>query len=172
MKLGRVALDGSKVKANASKHKAMSYGRMQETEKWLREEVQKLLSQAEAADAEEDTHYGRDRRGEELPEELQRRETRVQRIGEAKRALEARAGPQAESEGKDPQEAKPEPKAQYNFTDPESRIMKGPDGFVQAYNTQRAVEPNFQFIVGQTVTPAANDKQQMAPLVEAFRGPA
>jgi hypothetical protein len=91
MKLGRVALDGIKVKVNASKHKAMSYGRMQETEKRLREEVQKLLSQAEAADAEEDTHYGRNRRGDELPEELQGRETRVQRIGEAKRALEARA---------------------------------------------------------------------------------
>src|SRR5271169_4099729 len=79
MKLGRVALDGSKVKANASKHKAMSYGRMRETEKRLREEVRKLLSQAEAADAEEDTRYGRDRRGDELPEELQRREARIQR---------------------------------------------------------------------------------------------
>src|SRR6202162_2042897 len=72
MKLGRVALDGSKVKANASKHKAMSYGRMRETEKRLREGGRKLLSQAEAADAEEDTRYGRDRRGDELPEELQR----------------------------------------------------------------------------------------------------
>ena len=168
MKLGRVALDGSKVKANASKHKAMSYGRMRETEKRLREEVRKLLSQAEAADAEEDTRYGRGRRGDELPEELQRRETRVQRIGEAKRALEVRARAQAESEGKDPQEAKPEPKAQYNFTDPESRIMKGPEGFVPAYNTQIAVEPNFPWSVGQTVTPAVNDKQQMTPLVEAI----
>jgi transposase len=169
MKLGRVALDGSKVKANASKHKAMSYGRMQETEKRLREEVRKLLSQAEAADAEEDTHYGRDRRGDELPEELERRETRIQRIREARRALEERAREQAESAGKSPKEAKPTPKAQYNFTDPESRIMKGPDGFVQAYNTQIAVEPNFQLIVGQTVTPAANDKQQMVPLVEAIQ---
>ena len=169
MKLGRVALDGSKVKANASKHKAMSYGRMQDTEKRLREEVRKLLSQAETADAEEDTHYGRERRGDELPEELQRRETRIQRIREARQALEVRAREQAESAGKKPEEAKPTPKAQYNFTDPESRIMKGPDGFVQAYNTQIAVEPNFQFIVGQTVTPAANDKQQMAPLVEAIQ---
>ena len=169
MKLGRVALDGSKVKANASKHKAMSYGRMQDTEKRLREEVRKLLSQAETADAEEDTHYGRERRGDELPEELQRRETRIQRIREARQALEVRAREQAESAGKKPEEAKPTPKAQYNFTDPESRIMKGPDGFVQAYNTQIAVEPNFQFIVGQTVTPAANDKQQMAPLVAAIQ---
>src|ERR1700686_5350668 len=90
MKLGRVALDGSKVKANASKHKAMSYGRMRETEKRLREEVRKLLSQAEVADAEEDTRYGRDRRGDELPEELQRREARIQTIREGRRALEAR----------------------------------------------------------------------------------
>jgi len=169
MKLGRVALDGSKVKANASKHKAMSYGRMQETEKLLQEEVRKLLSQAEAEDAEEDTHYGRERRGDELPEELERRERRIQRIREARRALEERAREQAQSAGKKPEEAKPTPKAQYNFTDPESRIMKGPDGFVQAYNTQIAVEPNFQFIVGQTVTPAANDKQQMVPLVAAIQ---
>jgi len=169
MKLGRVALDGSKVKANASKHKAMSYGRMQETEKRLREEVRKLLSQAEAADAEEDTHYGRERRGDQLPEELQRRETRIQRIREARQALEVRAREQAQSADKKPEEAKPKLKAQYNFTDPESRIMKGPDGFVQAYNTQIAVESNFQFIVGQTVTAAANDKQQMVPLVAAIQ---
>jgi transposase len=169
MKLGRVVVDGSKVKANASKHKAMSYGRMQETEKRLREQVRKLMSQAEAADAAEDTQYGRERRGDELPEELRRRETRIQRIREARRALQERAREQAQSAGKKPEEAKPTPKAQYNFTDPESRIMKGPDGFVQAYNTQIAVEPNFQFIVGQMVTPAANDKQQMAPLVEAIQ---
>jgi len=91
MKLGRVVLDGSKVKANASKHKAMSYGRMQEEEKRLKEEVKRLLEQAEAADAEEDARYGRDRRGDELPAELARRETRLKRILEAKRALEERA---------------------------------------------------------------------------------
>jgi transposase len=169
MKLGRVALDGSKVKAHASKHKAMSYGRMQETEKRLREEVRKLLKQAETADQEEDSRYGRDRRGDELPEELQRRETRIGRIREAKRALEERAREQAKSEGKDPGEAQPAPKAQYNFTDPESRIQKGPDGFVQGYNTQIAVEPAFQLIVGQTVTQAANDKQQLVPLIEAIQ---
>src|SRR6202045_1787033 len=128
MKLGRVALDGSKVKANASKHKAMSYGRMRETEKRLREEVRKLLSQAEAADAEEDTRYGGGRGGDELPEELQRRETRIARIREAKQALEERAREQARSEGKNPKESQPAPKAQYNFTDPESRILKGADG--------------------------------------------
>jgi transposase len=168
MKLGRVALDGSKVKANASKHKAMSYGRMKETEKRLREEVRRLLSQAEAEDQEEDSRYSRDRRGDELPEELQRRETRIARIQEAKRALEERAREQAQSEGKNAQEAQPTAKAQYNFTDPESRILKGPDGFVQGYNTQIAVEPVFQLIVGQTVTQAANDKQQMVPLIETI----
>jgi transposase len=168
MKLGRVALDGSKVKGNASKHKAMSYGRMKETEKRLREEVRKLLNQAEAADKEEDSRYGRDRRGDELPEELQRRETRIVRIREAKQALEERAREQAKSKGKDPEEAQPTKKAQYNFTDPESRMLKGSDGFLQGYNTQIAVEPVFQLIVGQRVTQAANDKQQMVPLVEAI----
>lgn len=168
LKLGRVALDGSKVRANASKHKAMSYGRMEESEKQLRKEVQKLLKQAESADEEEDKRYGRDRRGDELPEELQRRETRIARIQEAKKALEERAREKAKSEGKDSQEAKPEAKAQYNFTDAESRIMKGSDGFVQGYNTQVAVEPLFQLVVGQTVTQAANDKQQMVPLIEAI----
>ena len=168
MKLGRVAVDGSKVKGNASKHKAMSYGRMKETEKRLREEVRKLLNQAEAADQEEDSRYGRDRRGDELPEELQRRETRIARIREAKHALEERAREQAKSEGKDPEKAQPTKKAQYNFTDPESRMLKGPDGFLQGYNTQIAVEPVFQLIVGQSVTQAANDKQQMVPLIEAI----
>jgi transposase len=168
MKLGRVAVDGSKVKGNASKHKAMSYGRMKETEKRLREEVRKLLKQAEAADQEEDSRYGRDRRGDELPKELQRRETRIARIREAKHALEERAREQAKSKGKDREEAQPTKKAQYNFTDPESRMLKGSDGFLQGYNTQIAVEPVFQLIVGQRVTQAANDKQQMVPLVEAI----
>jgi len=169
MKLGRVVLDGSKVKANASKHKAMSYGRMREDEKRLKEEVKKLLQQAENVDAEEDARYGRDRTGDEWPAELARRETRLQKIQQAKRALEERAREQAQREGQSVEQAKPEEKAQYNFTDPESRIMKGADGFVQAYNAQIAVEPDFQLIVGQRVTPAANDKQQMVPTVEAIR---
>jgi hypothetical protein len=169
IKLGRVALDGSKVKANASKHKAMTYARMKETERRLRQEVRQLLEQAEAVDAEEDARYGRDRRGDELPAELARRETRIQRIREAKRALEERARAEAENEGESREEAKPKPKMQSNFTDPESRIMKGPEGFVQAYNTQIAVEPNLQLIVGQTVTQAENDKQQMEPLVKAIQ---
>ena len=166
MKVGRVAVDGTKVKANASKHKAMSYDRMLEKEKQLKAEVKQLLEQAEAADAEEDKHYGKDRRGDELPAELQRRETRMKKIKEAKRAVEQRARDRAVADGADPEQAKPKDKDQYNFTDPESRIMKGADGFVQAYNAQAAVEPDLQLIVGQTVTAAANDKEQLLPMMD------
>jgi transposase len=162
--LGRVALDGSKVKANASKHKAMSYGRMREKQQQLREEVKELLAQAEAADAAEDAEYGPDRRGDELPAELQRRESRLKRIREAKRVLEARAKEEAAAKGQPVESAKPDSKAQYNFTDPESRIMKGPDGFVQAYNVQVAVD-DLQLIVGQAVTQETNDKQQLMPMM-------
>ena len=168
IKLGRVALDGSKVKANASKHKAMSYGRMKHEEGALKEEVRKLLAQANAADEEEDRRYGKDKSGDELPEELNRRETRLKRIREAKRALEQKAQDEAGEDGKDEEEAKqskPVDKAQYNFTDPESRIMKGPDGFVQAFNTQIAVEEVSQLIVGQAVTQESNDKKQVEPMV-------
>lgn len=168
IKLGRVALDGSKVKANASKHKAMSYGRMKQDERALKKEVRRLLDQAEAADNEEDTRYGKDKSGDEFPEELSRRETRLQRIREAKRTLEQEAREEATEDGKDAEEAKqvkPKDKAQYNFSDPESRIMKGTDGFVQAFNTQVAVESISQLIVGQTVTQEPNDKQQVAPMV-------
>jgi transposase len=169
MKLGRVMLDGSKVKANASKHKAMSYGRMQEDEKRIKEEIKRLLAEAEATDAEEDARYGRDRRGDELPAELARRETRLQKIQDAKRALEERAREQAKSKGQAEEKAKPEAKMQHNFTDPESRIMKAGDGFEQAYNAQVAVEPDFQLIVGQLVTQDVNDKQQLKPVVGAIR---
>src|SRR5712664_812944 len=164
MKLGRVALDGTKVKANASKHKAMSYDRMKDKEQQIRAEVKQLLAQAEAADAAEDTEYGADRRGDELPAELQRREGRLARIREAKRVLEARAKDAAAAAGDPSDTAKPDPKAQYNFTDPESRIMKGPDGFVQAYNTQIAVDEQ-QLIVGQAVTQETNDKKQLIPMI-------
>jgi hypothetical protein len=168
MKLGRVALDGTKMKANASKHKAMSYDRMQEKDKQIRAEVKQLLEQAEAADAEEDARHGKDRRGDELPEELQRRESRLKKIREAKRALEARAREKAAAEGADPKAATPKEKDQYNFTDPESRIMKGADGFVQGYNAQAVVEPTLQLIVGQAVTDATNDKQQLMPMVKTM----
>lgn len=172
VKLGRVALDGSKIKANASKHKAMSYERRVEQEELIRKQVKEMLQRAEATDAEEDRRYGKDSSGDELPEELQRRETRLKRIREAKRALETRARERAKKQGQPEEEAekaKPEAKDQYNFTDPESRIMK--DGatkeFVQAYNVQVVVEPELQLIVGQAVTQAANDKEQVVPMREA-----
>jgi transposase len=169
MKLGQVMIDGSKVKANASKHKAMSYGRMQEEEKRLKEEVRRLLKQAEATDGEEDARYGRDGKGDELPAELARRETRLEWIREAKRALEERACQQAKRKGQPEEKAQPKDTMQYNFTDPESRIMPGGEGFVQAYNTQVAVEPHFQLIVANGVTQDTNDKQQLQPVVEAVR---
>lgn len=164
LKVGRLALDGTKMKANASKHRAMSYDRMKEKERDLRAEVKELMAQAEAADAEEDKRYG-NKRGDELPAELARRETRLKAIREAKRALEERAREKAAAETKDPKQAKPKDKDQNNFTDPESRIMKGPDGFIQGYNAQAAVEPMLQLIVGQTVTAATHDKQQLEPMI-------
>ena len=170
VKLGRVSLDGTKVKANASKHKAMSYGRMKEKQRQLQEEVKQLLAQAEAADEEEDRRYG-NQRGDELPEELQRRETRLAKIQQAKKVIEQRAREKAAAEGKSAaqvKQAKPDDKDQYNFTDPESRIMKGADGFVQGYNAQAAVEPEMGLIVGQLVTQAANDKEQLKPMVAAI----
>ncbi len=184
LKLGRVAIDGSKLKANASKHKAMSYKRMKEEPKRLRQEVRRLLQEAERIDAEEDARYGRNNSGEELPAELQRREERLQRIRAAKRALEERARQEAAAQAQEPPEhngqgaekpakpeerVKPEEKAQYNFTDPESRILKGPDGFLQGYNAQIAVEPVLQLIVGQAVVQAANDKKQLLPMLATVK---
>jgi transposase len=181
IKIGRVALDGSKIKANASKHKAMSYKRMKEDERNLRAEVRKLFNQAKATDDDEDARYGKDKSGDELPEELSRRETRLQRIKEAKRALEQRAREEVEQADKSKEsepkaaadeKATPADKAQYNFTDPESRIMKGSDGFVQAYNAQVVVEECCQLIVAQAVTQEANDKKQTMPMLEAIEAQA
>jgi transposase len=195
VRLGHVALDGTKVLANASKHKAMSYGRMGEAERKLEQEVAALLAHAAQVDAAEDAQYGKGRRGNDLPTELTRRTTRLAKIREAKAALEAEARAEAaeaaakaqaklaererkaETTGRkpsgppptvpDPTKATPRPKAQRNFTDPESRIMK--DGatksFVQAYNAQAAVDGTAQVIVAATVTQEANDKQQLVPMV-------
>src|ERR1035438_7736226 len=146
---------------------------MKEEQKRLKQEVRRWLEEAERIDAEEDARYGRNSYGDELPAELQRREERLQRIREAKRALEARVRQEAEATAKEPdgegsqQNVKPEEKDQYNFTDPESRILKGPDGFLQGYNAQIAVEPVLQLIVGQAVTQAANDKKQLLPMLAA-----
>jgi transposase len=197
VKLGHVALEGTKVKANASKHKAMSYGRMAVAEQKLEEEVQALLAQAGAVDRTEDARYGQGQRGDELPAELARRESRLRKIREAKAALEQEAKAEAEAaaaaahakiaerqrheaetgqkaKGRaptvpDPAQARPEAKAQRNFTDPESRIMK--DGatkaFEQAYNAQAAVDNQAQVIVAAAVTQEANDKQQLVPMLVA-----
>jgi len=186
VKLGHVALDGTKVKANASKHKAMSYGRMQEKERQYEREIDELLRQAEEMDKEEDVRYGKDRRGDELPEELRFREKRLAKIREAKAALEAEAKEKARAEGKldekdRPIAAKrgrpakrppghPKPSAQRNFTDPDSRIMKmGDKAFDQAYNCQAAVDEQKQIIVACEVTNDANDKQRVEPMVKKMK---
>jgi hypothetical protein len=140
---------------------------MRDKTRQLRQEVEALLGQAEAADAAEDAEYGADQRGDEFPAELQRRESRLARIREARRALEARAKADAAAAGEATETAKPDPKAQYNFTDPDSRIMKGPDRFVQAYNVQIAVDA-LQLIVGQAVTQATNDKRQLLPMIRTI----
>jgi transposase len=181
VKVGRIALDGSKVKANASRHKAMSYEYMLKEEQRLQTEIKALLAQAEAADQAEDHTYGRDRRGEELPEELARRQSRLKKIREAKAALEAAARDLARvaaaerqqagkpPSGHDPEQAKPEPKAQYNFTDPESKIMKVSNkGWDQCLNTQVAVNEH-QIIVAADVTDETNDQQQVRPMVEQLQ---
>jgi transposase len=165
VKLGQVAVDGTKVKANASKHKAMSYGKMKQREKDLSDRVRQILEHAEAVDREEDARYGKDRRGDELPEELARAETRLKKIREAKAALEARAKEKARAEGKDPDDATPPDKAQRNFTDEESSIQKTPDGYIQGYNAQVAVDSEFQIIVAQHVTSAGPDVEEMEPAV-------
>ena len=165
-KLGHVAIDGTKVKANASKHKAMSYGRMRQEEARLRAEVKKMLAESEAIDTAEDAKYGADRRADELPAELAYRQTRLKKIQEAKAALEqeARAARQRKGKGR----RTPTPEAQRNFTDPESRIMlSGDQAFVQAYNGQLAVDADHQVIVAAVVVQASNDKQQLIPMVEA-----
>jgi transposase len=177
VKVGRIALDGSKVKANASRHKAMSYDYMLKEEKRLKQEVKALLAQAEETDQAEDQTYGPKRRGEELPDELARRQSRLEKIREAKAALEAEAREQARAaeaerqregkppSGNDPEQAKPEPKAQYNFTDPESQIMKVSNkGWDQCLNAEVAVNEH-QIIVAADVTDETNDKQQVRPMI-------
>lgn len=175
VKMGHVSLDGTKVKANASKHKAMSYGRMESEEKRLTKEIEEMLREAAKIDEIEDRRLGRDKRGDELPEELAHRETRLQRIKAAKEALERRA--QAEAEAKNeaggvdesPKSVEPKPTAQINFTDADSRIMVDKKTFVQAYNAQAAVDSKSQVIVANDVTNQSNDKQQVKPMVSAIR---
>ena len=189
VKLGHVALDGTKIKANASKHKAMSYERMAKRAAELEAEVAKWLAAAEARDAEDDERYGAGKSGEEMPDWVANKKRRAERIRKAKAELEAEAKAAAEAKLKAAAEAQqqreaegrkkpgrpaaapsttPEPKAQKNFTDPESRIM--PDGankgsFVQGYNAQIAVDSASQVIVAAEVTQATNDKMQLIPMI-------
>ena len=184
VKLGHIAVDGTKVKANASKHKAMSYGRMVTEAARLQAEVAALLQQAEAADARDDAVYGPDRRGDELPAEVARRAQRLATIRAAKAVLEQEAQAEAAVQktarearategprrGRPPQPpgSVPSPKAQRNFTDPESRIMPAPaakGSVVQGYNGQAAVDATAQIIVAADVTDESNDKQQAQPLL-------
>jgi transposase len=187
VKLGHVALDGTKMKANASKHKAMSYERMKKDEKELKSKVNELLEAADQIDADEDARYGKDRRGDELPEDLRRAKTRLARIRELKAKLEAEAKAQREAaqnhDDDEPpsaggvtelpehqipttQDGTPTPKAQRNFTDGDSRIMKTGDGYVQGYNAQTVVDAEHQVIVAQAVTNQPPDVQHFAPLLE------
>jgi transposase len=188
VKLGHVALDGTKIKANASKHKAMSYGRMKKREAELRAEVDCWLAAAEAADAEEDRLHGH-RRGDELPDWVADKEKRLAKIREAKAALEAEAEAAAEearrieadkekqrqAEGRKRSGKKPRPpslepdaQAQRNFTDPESRILKTKDGFIQGYNAQAAVDGQAQVIVAHGLTPSMSDQDQLVGLVDGI----
>ncbi len=161
VKLGRVALDGTKLKANASKHKAMSYGRMDEREAVLEAEVKRILAEAEATDQAEDALYG-DARGDELPPGLRTREGRLRKLREARAALEA----EAKERSGDP-DAVPEPKAQRNFTDPDSRIMLSkPDGFIYGYNAQAVVDEAHQVIVATELTTEATDTGSLPGLVD------
>ena len=224
VKLGRVAIDGTKVQANASKHKAMSYERMQELEKRLEQEIDELLAQAERVDAEEDARFGPGQREQDLPEELQRRQTRLERIRQAKAELEAEArqsraaklreqarrareaaqqtedgqwrkfhetrarnrAHQAkqldESDGDDAassdpgelplhrvrtrRDGIPHPKAQWNFTDPDSRLMERAGTFLQAYNCQAAVDGSGQIIVAEDVTNQCPDNGNLDPMIQ------
>jgi len=164
--LGRVAVDGTKIKANASKHKAMSYRRMKDADSRLRDEVDELLRSAEKADRTEDRRYGKDHGGDELPEELRHREGRLKKIREAMASLEAEAKGKAKKEGKDPEKAKPADTAQRSFTDPESRGQQAGRTYIQGYNAQIAVDERSQVIVSQHVTNAAPDVQELIPVVE------
>jgi hypothetical protein len=182
VRLGHVALDGTRLKANASKHKAMSYGRMQSAEAALAAEVEGWLAQAEAADAAEDAELGPDTRGDELPDWVADPQARLERIRAAKAALEAEA-----NAGMPPPDAEPGPssgmvdhgrparaadggppaRAQRNFTDPDSRVLKTRDGFVQGYNGQLAVDAAQQIITAQRLTTNGSDQHGLVPLLDA-----
>jgi transposase len=182
VKLGHVALDGTKIKANASKHKAMSYGRMQRAEAELAAEVADWLVKAEAADAAEDAEHGADKRGDELPDWVKNKQARLEHIRAAKAALEAEAKAEAPPPDAEPgpssgmgdrgrprraQAGAPPARAQRNFTDPDSRVLKTRDGFLQGYNGQLAVDRAHQIIVAQRLTTNGSDQAGLVALLDA-----
>jgi transposase len=191
VKLGHVALDGTKIQANASKHKAMSYERMKKAEKELRADIAKWFADIQATDEAEDREYGEDRRGDELPEWVANKQKRLEIIRAAKAKLEAEARAQLEA-GVKPQAEKPEgdgpdrpprgkkgkrpkkngepnDKAQLNFTDSESKLMKGPNGYVQGYNCQAAVDAEAQVIVAHSAVAAQADSPELVSMVRQIR---
>jgi transposase len=182
VKLGHVALDGTKLAANASKHKAMSYGRMKSAEAALAAEVAGWLAQAAAADAAEDAEHGPERRGDELPDWVADQQARLERIRAAKAALEAEAKadpPPADAEPGpssgmvdhgQPRRARngaPPDRAQRNFTDPDSRVLKTREGFIQGYNGQLAVDSAHQIITAHRLTTNGSDQDALVALLEA-----
>jgi transposase len=189
VKLGHVALDGTKIKANASKHKAMSYQRMKKREAELEAEVDRWLKAAEAADAEEDKLHG-SKRGDEMPDWVADKEKRLAKIREAKAELEAEAKAAAAEEERHraaaekrrlaegrkkngrtpaPPSAEPDGKAQRNFTDPDSRILKTKDGYIQGYNAQAAVDAKAQIIVAHGLTASISDHGQLVGLIDGIK---
>jgi transposase len=176
VKLGHVALDGTKIQANASKHESMSYGKMKKAESRLKAEIERWFEEADRLDREEDQLYGADKSGDEMPEWVADKQQRLEKIRQAKAALEAEARAELE-QGPDPKKTghKPKPNGiprdtvQRNFTDPESRIMKGSQGFLQAYNAQAAVDSDSQVIVAQSLTNTGSDAHQMIPMLQQIR---
>lgn len=182
VRLGTLSLDGTKVRANASKRKAMSYDRMVSEEARLREEIEELTATAERVDEEEDRRFGKEFRGDELPQELRRREDRLAAIKAAKERLEAAQRRADEERGRQPGQERsaknghrykreygePEPKAQSNFTDPESGIMKtSTEGYQQSYNAQTVVDDENQIVVEASVSANASDQGQLTARLDA-----
>ena len=176
VKLGHVALDGTKIRANASKSKSMSYATMKKVEDRLQREVERWLAEAARIDEEEDALYGADKSGDELPDWVSNKQERLKRIQQAKAELEAESKAEAER-GRDPNKTghKPKPtgvpaeKTQRNLTDSESRLMKSGDHFIQGYNAQAAVDSYRQVIVAQNLTNNGSDMHQMIPLLKQIR---
>ena len=184
VKLGTIAIDGTKIKANASKHKAMSHGHMVKQERRLQQEIHDLTKRAGEQDVEEDGLYGAEFRGDEIPAELSRRNERLSKIKAARERLEARQAAEDRSAGRTPGDDEDRPegkrgagfkrkfgevpdKKQENFTDPESRIMKTGNGFQQCYNAQAAVDDESLLIVAVEVTNNAGDVGRLVPMLDA-----